>query len=153
MRQRMQEREVIADRYRHELYQRFASVNLRKVHDMREAIAELVAAAGGPELLRERFRSRNALDIALTDIDFTGLIAKARLNADFYVPFGEIPHTDTDDPDCEGLTIVQVIQGVIAMQIQEGILKAVFPHARERRAREKKAPAVSAAVARKGNGV
>lgn len=137
----------VTDRHLRELRQRLASINLRKVYNICQAVQELVAAAGGEAFLKKRFRSREVLDNALTNIDFDEIIAKARFHPDFNIPFGEVPHIEMNDPQYRGITVVDVVRGAVGNAIREGILKAVFPHARE-----KKMPA-AAAVARKGNGV
>lgn len=145
-----------ADRYPRELRQGLASVNLRAVYDIREAVAALVAAVGGPEIMKQRFRSRQALDDALVDIDFDEIIAHTRFRHDFNVPFGEIPHIDMDDREYQEATVVEVVRGAVAMRIREDFLRTVFPYAREKKPQPPHAVAGAVqrvAPASKGNGV
>jgi hypothetical protein len=134
------------DRYLRELHRGLASVNFRKVHDIREAVSGLVNAVGGAEAVREHFRTRRELESALADIDFTEIIARARLRVDFVLPFGLVPHINMNDREYRGSTVAEVVRGAIISQIREEFLKAVFPHAREQRV-----PAVSPRPQR-GNG-
>lgn len=144
-----------ANRHLRELRSGLASVNLRKVNNIQEAVVALVAAVGGKEIMRERFRTRSALDIALADIDFDEILANTRWNLNFSVPYGELPQIAMGDMDYRGLTVVEVVRGVFGAKIREDFLKIVFPYAREKKL-PSGAPAVRApraAATGKGNGV
>lgn len=155
MLQKVLEKRDTADRYLRELRQSLASVNLRAVYDIREAVSALVAAVGGPEITKQRFRTRSALDTALTDIDFDEILANTRWNPDFSVPYGELPQIAMGDKDYRGLTVVEVVRGVFGAKIREDFLRTVFPYAREKKPSppDVSAGARRAASASKGNGV